>query len=329
MEINNNVNLVPTNTDKPNRVNLTLAYMLNPDKIFYDEMDYKIIHKFEELGCTIVSFEIQDIHFKMSQTNGTEIFIKNKIIKFDGFLSYGYMSKFNFDAYFYILNAFHILNIPTSYNPEDQRIMNSKLLQSFCFTRNNIPIPDTHAAFAKTKFKEIIPDAYPKGGILKTLDDYGGSGVTNEITANNLIDSATKILWRNEYTLFQKFITDSIGKSIRVLCINSKAVGCVQFTDKTHNFRSNISYGFENFSLDSMMESEKFAEYAKLGEAAVKSIGNNILAAGVDILDSKEYGLLVLEVNCWPDLIDTGDSVGKDFLKLFASTFIEKCLCKN
>ena len=41
-----------------------------------------------------------------------------------------------------------------------------------------------------------------------------------------------------------------------------------------------------------------------MAERAVSSLDEDILVAGVDILDSKKHGLLVLEVNCWPDLYD-------------------------
>jgi len=61
---------------------------------------------------------------------------------------------------------------------------------------------------------------------LKKFEDYCGDGVRKCDLADKSINCAAKMLWEKQYTLVQKFIPDSIGKSIRVLCIGGKAYAC-------------------------------------------------------------------------------------------------------
>ena len=117
---------------------------------------------------------------------------------------------------------------------------------------------------------------------------------------------------------------DSYGESVRVLCINAKTVAIGKFVDKTNNFRSNHSFGHEFFDFQSMMDSDKYEEYSKIGEAAVKSIGI-LTIAGIDILDSKAFGILVLEVNGWPELYDIDLVTNQDLFGQFANAYLLKC----
>jgi ribosomal protein S6--L-glutamate ligase len=304
--------------------NLTIGYMLNPDKVFYNEIDFEIIKNLENLGAKVEMFNLEEVYFSMKKDE-IEVFIKNEKVNWKGFLSYGYCSKFHFEAYLLMISAFEHSNIPTLHKREQENILNNKLLQALSFSKAGINIPDTHIGFGIPSFKYLVNSNYPKGGIYKKLDDYGGDGVFKIESADGLITSGAKCLWKNEYCIFQKFVPDCLGKSVRVLCINGKTVAISEYNDKTKNFRSNVNYSFELFSLDSLMNSEKYDQYAQIAESAIKSLGG-LTIGGVDILDSDSHGLVVLEVNGWPDIYDISSSTGVKVFELFADAYLRKCL---
>ena len=303
--------------------NLTIGYLLNPDKVFYNEMDFVIIKNLENFGATVEPFNLEEIYYSMNK-EGLEVFIKGKKVNWDGFLSYGYMSNFHFQAYLIMVSAFENANIPTLHKREYEDVLANKLLQSYKFSRSGLTIPETHAGFDVPSVKNFVEKYYPEGGILKKLDDYAGDGVFHIDTNGGLITYAAKCFWKNEYLLIQKFVPDSIGKSVRVLCVNGKAIAIAEYNHKTGDFKSNNSYSEEKLSLDSLMKSEKYQEYANVGEKAIEAIGDLVIG-GVDIIDSKQYGLVVLEINGWPDLFDIEHSTGVPVFELFSKAFLQKC----
>lgn len=304
------------------KTTLNIAYLSNPDKVYYSEMDDEIISRLTALGANIINISIDDISFAVHKGE-IDILIKNIKTELHGFLSYGYMSKFHFEAYMYIISTLHSLNIPCLHTPEVESILNNKYLQSLYYSKSNIPIPTTHIGFSVESFKSLGLSYYKNNSILKKLDDYGGDGVCQHFNKDNLINNAAKLLWKNEYCIFQEYIKDSFGKSIRVLCIEGKGVAVAEYVDKSNNFKSNGSYGYEFFSLDSMMENPKLKKYIELGEKAIASIGN-ITIGGVDILDSSEKGEVVLEINGWPDIYDIAHSTKIDVFDIFAKAFFRK-----
>jgi glutathione synthase/RimK-type ligase-like ATP-grasp enzyme len=310
-----------------NSTKLIIGYLTNPDKVYYNEMDDHIIKYLEEYGAQVIKLNLEEIAFSITKGN-VDILFKKEKINLNGFLSYGYMSKFHYESYWYIISTLHNMGIPCLHTPEVERILNNKYLQSLCYSKAKVPIPLTQIGFSIPSFKNLGATYLPEKSVLKRLDDYGGDGVSLLQNKENLVNSAAKLLWNNEYCLFQEFISDSTGKSIRVFCINGKGVLSTEYIDKTNNFKSNNSFGYDFFSMESLMDSPKLKEYFSLAEKAVASIGN-ITIGGVDILDSKEKGLVVLEVNGWPDIWDISHSTGIDGFKLFTQAFYEKVLEYN
>ena len=50
------------------------------------------------------------------------------------------------------------------------------------------------------------------------------------------------------------------------------------------------------------MDSEKKNEYFKIAEKACASIDPHLTIGGVDILDSRKNGIVILEINSWPEI---------------------------
>lgn len=90
-----------------------------------------------------------------------------------------------------------------------------------------------------------------------------------------------------------------------MLIIGGKPYAVAEYEDLSKDFRSNVSY-HDSFKLNSLMDSPKKQEYFDIALKAALSIddGKPISIAGVDLLDSEKRGIVVLEINCWPDLYD-------------------------
>lgn len=320
-------NTIISNSDKPH-----IAYMLNPDKVFFNNMDFEIIKRIEEQGAIITQVKLEDINFlipneKENSSNPIyQMYIKDQPIKIDGFLSYGYMSELHYKAYTYIIRTLNEMGIPTLHSPEAEVTLNDKYLQVLKYKKGGVPIPSTNMGFSVNAYKNIMNGFYDDYFVLKKLSDYGGDGVIINRNPLNAVNLAAKLLWNQEYCLFQTLVKDCPGKSVRVLCIGGKPAACALYNDKTGNYKSNVNYGFDNYSLDSLMDSPKLNEYFELATKAIKSIDENLTIGGVDILDSKEHGMVVLEVNMWPDMYDTEFSTKVDVFGIFAKEYYNKIL---
>jgi predicted ATP-grasp superfamily ATP-dependent carboligase len=76
------------------------------------------------------------------------------------------------------------------------------------------------------------------------------------------------------------------------------------------------------------MKSDKRKIYENLAKKAVNSINfnnkENMLISGVDILDSKKFGNVILEVNPWPDIFDIQKSTNINVFDALAKCFVNK-----
>jgi glutathione synthase/RimK-type ligase-like ATP-grasp enzyme len=299
---------------------------MNPDVVVYSTIDEELISHLKEQGADVLPVKIEDINFNINNEHDSSqtLFINDKPIKIDGFMAYGYMSAFHYEAYKLINFSLHEMGIPTLYSPIEEEILNNKYMQMVKFKKEKVKIPSSNIGFSVNSFKNIMKNFYSNDSVMKNLSDYGGDGIKIHKNVNNAVNAAAKSLWNNEYCLFQETIKDSPGKSVRVMLINNSPVACCEYVDKTGNFISNYNHGLEFFSLNNLMSNEKLQQYYDVGMKAVNSIGKKITIAGVDLLDSKENGLVVLEVNAWPDIYDPSSCTGVDIFSLFAKSFYEK-----
>lgn len=304
---------------------LKVLFLNNPDKVFYNELDSVMIKHLNDEGLIVEVVELQDINFEI-HTGESKLFIKNTETKINAFLAYGWMSPLHYKAYTYLVATFQAMGVTCLHTFNLENILTDKYLQSLKFVQNNIPVPDTYQGYSVSAFKDISERAFAKDqfSIFKRLNDYGGEGIKRCETKELLVNNASKLLWRNEYCVFQKYVPDSVGKSVRVLCIEGKAIAVAEYNDKSGSFLSNVSYG-EYFMLNSFMEHPKYKEYSDLGERAVSSLGE-LTICGVDILDSPTIGMVVLECNGFPDIFDISASTKVNVFKKFAEAFNRKIL---
>ncbi|XP_002164646.3 probable alpha-L-glutamate ligase [Hydra vulgaris] len=300
---------------------IKIAYLLNPDKIFYNEIDDVICNYLRNEGAEVIPFTYQNFYFKGSK-NGIDLYIDNKVIDLDGFLSYGYRSKNNMDIYMYVVQMMEQKGVVCLHSHEIDCIINSKLLQSIYFGKAKIPIPDTYQTFDIQSTKTLVESVDIAPCIVKLHDGYGGAGVSKIDHKNGIINFVGKCIWKNEHILVQKYVPDSIGRSVRVLCFNGKTFSIAEYQDLSGSLLSNASYG-DKFRLNSLMSHPKYNIYAEVAEKALSSLGD-ILIGGVDILDSKTEGVVVLEVNGFPDIFDNWLITGKCGFHQLAKCFMDK-----
>lgn len=313
-----------------------IGFLTNPDKVFYNNLDKVLMKYLVKNGALVMPLNLPDLSIIIKRCtskkeNHTYIFNKNKHISFNAFFSYGYMSPNNFKSYQYLLSSLHKLKMPLLYTPSQMNILSDKYNQALQFFKHNIPIPDTGISFALPGYKNLAKRFFPKNSVLKELKDYGGDGVSMHNNKESLINIIAKKLWNNKLSLVQQKIEDSPGRSIRVLVMNNKPVAVAEYVNKVKGEdKSNNSFGYNNFELRNMMENDKRKEYEDLAVKAVDAISGakygkeNIVVSGVDILDSKKNGLVVLEVNPWPDLFDIRESTKIDVFDLLAKEFLTK-----
>jgi len=297
--------------------------MKNPDVIFFDQLDQRLQGYFTSAGAKVVSFSLEDISIKITE-NKISYYLLDQPFEFDALFNYGHMSSFHQEAFSLLVDSCEKSGRFTLHTNEIMNILTNKLLQGFCFSRAGIKIPETFASFSSNSLKSIIKANFQHNetSIVKTLKDYAGEGIKKCDYADVAINTGAKLLWDNQLSLTQKFIPDSFGKSIRVLCIGGKPFVGAEYIDLTNDFRSNIGY-HAGFEMRSLMDHNMIKEYFDLAEKTCKAIGD-LTVCGVDILDSKKHGLNVLEANCWPDLYDIQMTTKLPVFETLIHTFTER-----
>lgn len=74
----------------------------------------------------------------------------------------------------------------------------------------------------------------------------------------------------------------------------------------------------------SKMDSRLKKTYFEVAEKACESIDKNLTIGGVDILESKEGSMCVLEINSWPEMLDSMEATKLPLLDIFAQEFVRK-----
>ncbi|CAD8142520.1 unnamed protein product [Paramecium pentaurelia] len=302
---------------------ITILFMINPDPIFYGMMDQLIIETFQKLKVNLIITELEEL----SVIIGNEISFlrKGEQIQFDAFLAYGYMSPKHYQDYVYFNFAAHSAKKITLHQPSTENILQNKLLQYIKFSENQVPIPRCGASFSLNTFKENLR-RFNNKSIIKEVLGYEGTGVKLSINHNQSVELFCKSMWNGEQAIIQDFVDDTIGRSIRVLVIGGKAVSVTEFQDNM-DFKSN-GYS-DDFTIESKMDSDKKCEYFQIAEKACAAIDPHLTIGEVDILDSMKNGMVVLEINSWPEMTFSQEVTGLPLFGKFGYEFIQKIIYNN
>jgi len=238
------------------------------------------------------------------------------------------MSKFKEQAFNFLLTAMEKANKFVLHTTKSLEIMNNKLLSAFSFSNHHINIPETFTSFSIPSFRDLFEIHFQKDGkvehsVTKALVDFSGDGVLKNTTSSWALNNFKRYIWSKEYSLLQRLVPDSFGRSIRVILIGGKAVTLASYNDPFGDFRSNFNH---EYTMESLENHEKKNEYISVAEKGLASISVNILIAGVDLLDSKEMGIVVLEINAFPSMDDISKATNKNIAEMMLTYFNERGL---
>ncbi|TFF96729.1 MAG: RimK family alpha-L-glutamate ligase [Promethearchaeota archaeon] len=187
-----------------------------------------------------------------------------------------------------ILTAIEGLGIRLINSRESLEIASDKLLTSIFLKNQGIPTPETivceNSYDALKAFDKLGGDI-----VLKPLYGSKGIGVTrlnDKAFAENVIYALDEL---NIVFYLQKFI-EHFHRDIRVFVLGNKAIAGMYRT--SDNWKTNISAGGKEKPI------ELTPELKDLAISAAKAVKTEI--AGVDIIESKDEGLQVIEVNSIP-----------------------------
>ena len=148
------------------------------------------------------------------------------------------------------------------------------------------PLCYTPNASADTKFLKTVAETLGFPLVMKRSFGSFGMGVQLVHGMEELQKTEQENLYQPHF--YQRFVSESAGRDIRVIVIGGKAVGAMERVANAGEFRSNIELGGtgKKIALDE--------RYAQTAERAAKALGLDY--CGVDLLQTGERGV-VCEVN--------------------------------
>jgi len=190
----------------------------------------------------------------------------------------------------YFTACLEFLDIPVINKFNVSTICGNKLLTSMLLKKNNIPTPKTYFSFSADAARENLD----RVGYPLVIKPVIGSWGRNVIPLKDK-DTADAIIEQREITdgpldriFYLQEMIDRPPRDIRVITIGDKAVAAM-YRKSLGNFKTNIALGAEPEICDITNEIEDLCAKAS------KAVGGGIL--GVDLMEDKEKGLVVHEVN--------------------------------
>ena len=190
----------------------------------------------------------------------------------------------------YFTACLEFLGIPVINEFNVSTICGNKLLTSMLLKKNNIPTPKTYFSFSGDAALENLN----KIGYPVEIKPIIGSWGRNVIPLKDK-DTADAIIEQREITdgpldriFYLQEMIDRPPRDIRVITIGDKAVTAM-YRKSSDSFKTNIALGAEPEICDITNEIEDLCAKAS------KAVGGGIL--GVDLMEDKEKGLVVHEVN--------------------------------
>jgi len=181
----------------------------------------------------------------------------------------------------------------------------------------SIPSPLCYTPNAKPSELFLQFAAKELGFPLVAKKSYGsfGAGVQLVHGMGELLEIEQAWLYTPHF--YQRFVSESAGKDVRVIVIGGKAVGAMERVAKKGEFRSNVELGGEG-RVVAIPDS-----YAEIAERAAKTLGLDY--CGVDLLEG-EAGAIVCEVNSNAFFEGLERVTGINIARLYAKHIVD-CFC--
>ena len=190
----------------------------------------------------------------------------------------------------YFTACLEFLDVPVINKFNVSSICGNKLLTSMLLKKNNIPTPKTHFSFSADAARENLDNTgYPM--VIKPVIGSWGRNVVplkDKDTSDAIIEQREITDGPLDRIFYLQEMIDRPPRDIRVITIGDKAITAM-YRKSSDSFKTNIALGAEPEICDITNEIED------LCASASKAVGGGIL--GVDLMEDKEKGLVVHEVN--------------------------------
>lgn len=194
----------------------------------------------------------------------------------------------------YALKAIEKIGMPVYNAYEPITVCDDKMLTFLHLADNGIPMPKTlpaplcfdSNAVVKQDMIDAIVDHLGLPVIVKECFGSLGKGVYLAKNKQELLEICQKL--KGKPHLFQKFVSSSYGKDVRVIVIGGQVIGAI-LRVSDNDFRSNISSGGHG---------ERYEPNQEMQELAIKIADVlNLKYCGMDFLIGDDGKPLVCEVN--------------------------------
>lgn len=166
----------------------------------------------------------------------------------------------------------------------------NKMITSMLLKKNNIPTPKTYFSFsAETALENFENIGYPL--VIKPIIGSWGRSVMpvkDKDTAEAIIENRQVTDGPQDRIYYLQEMIDRPPRDIRVITVGDQAVSAM-YRKSSGGFKTNIALGAD----PELCEITK--EIEDLCEKTSKAVGGGIL--GIDLMEDKERGLVVHEVN--------------------------------
>ena len=166
----------------------------------------------------------------------------------------------------------------------------NKMITSMLLKKNNIPTPKTYFSFtAETALENFERIGYPL--VIKPIIGSWGRSVMpikDKDTAEAVIENRQVTDGPQDRIYYLQEMIDRPPRDIRVITVGDRAVSAM-YRKSSGGFKTNIALGAD----PELCEITK--EIEDLCEKTSKAVGGGIL--GIDLMEDKERGLVVHEVN--------------------------------
>jgi len=166
----------------------------------------------------------------------------------------------------------------------------NKMITSMLLKKNNIPTPKTYFSFsAETALENFENIGYPL--VIKPIIGSWGRSVMpikDKDTAEAVIENRQVTDGPQDRIYYLQEMIDRPPRDIRVITVGDQAISAM-YRKSSGGFKTNIALGAD----PELCEITK--EIQDLCEKTSKAVGGGIL--GIDLMEDKERGLVVHEVN--------------------------------
>ena len=190
----------------------------------------------------------------------------------------------------YFTACLEFLDVPVINKFDVSATCGNKLLTSMLLKKNNIPTPKTYFSFSADAARKNLEDVgYPL--VIKPIIGSWGRNVVplkDKDTADAIIEQREITDGPLDRIFYLQELIDRPPRDIRVITVGDRAVTAM-YRKSSSNFKTNIALGAEPEICNITNEIEDLC--AKTS----KVVGGGIL--GIDLMEDKEKGLVIHEVN--------------------------------